>query len=193
MTNRCNNNNSCWSIDEYMTDTILDIWIHDVHCCVDFFFNIHFIGKEVETANKWQNQNLKVILDDRKTFSHYSTLWSLAWCLAYILKSEQILYENIHWSLQPSPKNRGRVQADRFDPVYRLTWWLAIALWLLAEDIDSGVKRLRAFLLTAIAVLQTPVPSMWRDGGPLTPVWTVSSITGGEGCIKKKEIFYIEQ
>lgn len=71
MTHEYNNNNSCWSIDEYMTDTILDIWTHDVHCYVDF---LYFIAKEVETAGKWQNQNLKVILDDRKTFSHYSTL-----------------------------------------------------------------------------------------------------------------------
>ena len=37
MTNKYNNNSSCWSIDEYMTDTILGIWIHDVHCYVDFF------------------------------------------------------------------------------------------------------------------------------------------------------------
>lgn len=126
-----------WIYDRYYI-RYLDTWC--TLLCRFFFLNIHFVGKEVETANKWQNQNLKVILDDRKTFSHYSTLWGLAWCLAYILKSKQILYENIYWSLQPSPKNRGRVQADRFDPIYRLTWWLSIALWLLAEDIDSGVR-----------------------------------------------------
>ena len=54
-------------------------------------------------------------------------------------------------------------------------------------------QRLRAFLLIAIAFRQTPVPSVWRDEGPLTPACTASSITGGERCIKKKQIFYTEQ
>lgn len=68
MTSKYNNNNS-WSIDEYMTDTLLGIWIHDVHCYVDFFKIFISLGKEfvVETTNKWQN--LKVILDDRKALA----------------------------------------------------------------------------------------------------------------------------
>lgn len=45
MTNEYNNNNSCWSIDEYMTDTILDIWTHDVHCYIDFLkYSFHRQG-----------------------------------------------------------------------------------------------------------------------------------------------------